>query len=280
MYKPEWAKRRKGGGDMKIGIIGCGVMGAAFAKHFIKKQTVILSDRDFSKAQKLSQEIGATAQEDVNKVVRGADVILLAIKPKDLSSLANLIALDLKKDKIIISILAGASLEILKKYFPNGSIVRSMPNLALAYGQGVVGLVEDGSLSKPIKQTIDAIFEGLGLVAWMSEEKIEALTALSGSGIGFFLVMIEAMIDGGVHLGFTAQESRKFVLKTIEGAVALMQESGKHPAELKLQIASPGGTTISGLKTLEEEGVRAGIVHALEACYQKALSMKKSHENR
>ena len=150
-----------------------------------------------------------------------------------------------------------------------------MPNLALAYGQGVVGLAENSHSTPQVKKSVDALLEGIGLVAWMSEDKIEALTALSGSGIGFVLVMIEAMIDGGVHLGFTAQEAREFVLKTMEGAVALMRESGKHPAELKLNIASPGGTTIAGLKVLEEEGVRAGIVHAMVACHEKALSMMK-----
>lgn len=249
-------------------------MGSAFAKHFVKKHSVILCDRDKTKGQAFAKEIGADFEENLSSAVQKADVVLLAIKPKDLSSAAKAMTDSFTEEKILFSILAGTPLSLLKRNFPKGTIVRSMPNLALVLGQGVVGLAENG-LSDPLKQQIDSLLEGIGLVAWMPEEKIDALTALSGSGIGFVLVMMEAMIDGGVHLGFTATEAREFVLKTIEGAVALMKETGKHPAELKLQIASPGGTTIAGLKVMEEEGVRSGIVHALVACHEKALNMMK-----
>lgn len=261
---------------MKIVVIGCGVMGGALAKHFTKKHSVLLVDHNKTRTQALAKEIGAVVEEDVKRAVEEADVILLAIKPKDLTSVAKSIGVFVRKDKILISILAGTSLAMLKQNFPSGVLVRAMPNLGLVYGQGVVGVVENEHHST--KQTVASLFDGLGLVAWMSEDKIEALTALSGSGIGFILVMIEAMMDGGVHLGFSAGESREFVLKTMEGAVALMKGSNKHPAELKLQIASPAGTTIAGLKVMEEEGVRSGIVHALTACYEKALSMRKTSE--
>jgi pyrroline-5-carboxylate reductase len=258
---------------MKVAIIGCGVMGSAFAKHFAKKHSVLLHDHDKLKAQALAKEIGAVVEENLNHCIEKADVVLLAMKPKDLDLFAKAASGALTEKKILISILAGTPLAALRKNFPTGVLVRSMPNLALAYGQGVIGLAENTHISPEIKQAVDSLLEGIGLVAWMSEDKIEALTALSGSGIGFVLVMIEAMIDGGVHLGFTAQEAREFVLMTMEGAVALMKETGKHPAELKLNIASPGGTTIAGLKVLEEEGVRSGIVHALVACHEKALNI-------
>lgn len=260
---------------MKVAVIGCGVMGSAFAKYFAKKHSVILHDRDKAKAQSLAKEIGAVVEGNLSKCVEMSDVVLLAIKPKDLALAAKAASGALTDNKILISILAGTPLAMLRKNFPKGVLIRSMPNLALVYGQGVIGLAENSHLFPQIKKSVDSLMNGIGLVAWMSEDKIEALTAMSGSGIAFILVMIEAMIDGGVHLGFTAQEAREFVLKTMEGAVALMKESGKHPAELKLNIASPGGTTIEGLKVLEEEGVRPGIVHALVACHQKALNMMK-----
>jgi pyrroline-5-carboxylate reductase len=255
---------------MKIAVIGCGVMGSAFAKHFAKKNAVLLCDRDETQAQALAKEIGGNFKASLSSAVEEADLVLLAIKPKDLSALAKASADAFTEKKILISILAGTSISLLKQNFPKATVVRSMPNLALVFGQGVMGLAENGHLSPQLKQQVDRLLEGIGLIIWMPENKIDALTALSGSGIGFVLVMIEAMIDGGVHLGFTAKESKEIVLKTIEGALALMRETGKHPAELKLQIASPGGTTIAGLKVLEEEGVRSGIVHALVACYEKA----------
>lgn len=252
-------------------------MGSAFAKFFVKKHSVTLYDRDKTKARALANEIGANFEENLTSAVQEANLVLLAIKPKDLSSVSKVIANSFGEEKILLSILAGTPLSLLKRNFPKGTVIRSMPNLGLISGQGVMGLAENG-LSDPLKQRIDSLLQGIGLIAWMPEDKIDALTALSGSGIGFILVMIEAMIDGGVHLGFTVKESREFVLKTIEGAVALMKESGKHPAELKLQIASPGGTTIAGLKVMEEEGVRSGIVHALVASHEKALGMIKHGE--
>jgi pyrroline-5-carboxylate reductase len=263
---------------MKIAVLGCGVMGSAFAKHFAKKHSVIICDRDETKAIAFAKEIGAVFQEKMDVAVKEADVVLLAVKPKDLLEIAKVTASSFSKAKILISILAGVPVSVLRKNFPAASIVRTMPNLALTCGQGVIGLAEDVHLSLEVKKIVDALLQGLGLCAWMPEEKLEALTAISGSGIGFVLVMIEAMIDGGVHLGFTAQDSREYVLKTMEGAVALMRESGKHPAELKLNISSPGGTTIAGLKVMEEQGVRSGIIHTLIASYEKALNMMKSLE--
>jgi pyrroline-5-carboxylate reductase len=263
---------------MKVAVLGCGVMGMAFARHFAKKHPVILCDRDQAKTKAFAKEIGAVFQEKMDVAVREADVVLLAVKPKDLAEIAHATATAFAKEKILISILAGVPIAHLKKSFPSATIVRTMPNLALVSGQGVIGLAEDKHLTVPVKTTVDSLLEGVGLSAWMPEDKLEALTAISGSGIGFVLVMIEAMIDGGVHLGFTSQDAREFVLKTIEGTVALMRESGKHPAELKLNISSPGGTTIAGLKVMEEKGVRSGIIHTLIASYEKAIQMMKNLE--
>ncbi len=263
---------------MKVAILGCGVMGTAFARHLASKHALILCDHDLAKVQSLAKELGAIAQEDLGEAVKEADIVLLTVKPKDLAEVARLTASLFSKDKILVSVLAGTPIAVLKRYFPQGVIVRAMPNLAVAAGQGVIGLSEEGFHTVKVTRAVDSLMHGLGLYAWMKEDKLDALTAISGSGIGFVLVMIEAMIDGSIHLGFNAAEAREFVLKTMEGAVALMRESGKHPAELKLDISSPGGTTIAGLKVMEAQGVRSGIIHTLIASYEKALNMMKSLE--
>ena len=261
---------------MKISVIGCGVMGSAFAKHLAKKKhSIILCDRNKERGESLAEEIGGSYCEKPADAVRAADIVILAIKPKDLKSIAGKIAPAFTHKKILISVLAGTPIAVLERHFPSVSIVRTMPNMGMLCGEGVMGLVDAATLSSETKEIVDSLFEGIGLKMWMSENKIEAITALSGSGIGFIFVIIEAMIDGGVHLGFSSNEAREIVLKTIEGAVALMRESGKHPAELKLQISSPGGTTIAGLKVMEEVGVRSGIIKTLTACYEKALGMMK-----
>jgi pyrroline-5-carboxylate reductase len=264
---------------MKIAIMGCGIMGSAFARHWAKEYSVILCDPNREMAETLAKEIGGTFHEKLEDAAREADVILLAVKPKDLPSVAGVIGPLLTPDHLLISILAGTSVATLKRYFPTGLIVRTMPNLGLTRHSGVIGIVNDEALSLEARKKVDMLLEGMGLKLGLSENKIEALTALSGSGIGFMFVIIEAMIDGGVHLGFTSTESTEIVLKTMEGAIALMRGSGKHPAELKLQISSPGGTTIAGLRAMEEAGVRSGIFRTLVACYDRALEMRKDFES-
>lgn len=259
---------------MYIAVIGCGVMGSAFARHFAKKHSVLLCDRDEERAGALAKEIGGVYHKSVSQAVKEADVVLLAVKPKDLSTIAADVSA-FSKGKIVMSILAGTSVAALKPHFPTAIVVRAMPNLGMLCEQGVTGLVDDAELSAEAKKKVEAIMEGAGLNLWLSENKLEAITALSGSGIGFIFVIIEAMIDGGIYLGFTSAESREIVLKTLEGAVALMRETGKHPAELKQQISSPGGTTAAGLKTMEEAGVRSGIIKTLTASHEKALKMAK-----
>ena len=201
---------------------------------------MILCDRNRERGESLAGEIGGSYCESPAVAVHSADVVILATKPKDLNSAAAEIAPALNSNKILISILAGTPIAVLERHFPSVSIVRTMANRGMLCGEGVMGLVDAADLSAETKKIVDTLFEGIGLKMWLSENKIEAITALSGSGIGFIFVIIEAMIDGGVHLGFSSNESREIVLKTIEGAVALMRESGKHPAELKLQNCLPG----------------------------------------
>jgi len=261
---------------MKISVIGCGVMGSAFARHFAKDHSLILYDRHPEKREAFAAEVGGVAASQMKEAFSQGDLILLSVKPKDLKSLVSEMKGIPLKGKIILSVMTGASVQLLKSYFPEAQVVRIMPNLGVAYQRGVTGIVEDPDLLEVTKKSIDSLMQGMGLNLWMPENKIDALIALSGSGIGFVLVMIESMIDGGVFLGFNAKQSREIVLETLKGAVALMEQSGKHPAELKLQISSPGGTTIAGLKVMEESGVRSGILSTLNACYEKALNITTS----
>jgi pyrroline-5-carboxylate reductase len=258
---------------MKITVIGCGVMGSALAGRFTGQHALFVYDRNPGKVKALCSS-GARACSSIKEAVKEGDLIILCVKPKDLPSIVSHVAGQSWEGKVLVSILAGTSLESLASHFPGASIVRGMPNLALIYGQGVTGLAAEDWVSSEDKERVNLALKGTGLTLWMSEKKLEALTALSGSGIAFVIVMIEAMLDGGVYLGFSPQEALTIVLQTMEGAAALVRESGLHPAELKLRISSPGGTTIEGLRVMEEKKVRSGIMQTLIACYEKAVKMR------
>jgi pyrroline-5-carboxylate reductase len=254
---------------MKVAIIGCGVMGAAFAKHFAKEHTVFLCDQEKRRRERLAEEIGGKPIEKMSEAIKEAEVVLLAVKPKDMAEVAKATHTEFSKEKLLMSILAGTSLSLLRKSF-FATILRLMPNLALTCGEGVIGLVDDGHLSEEEKKNAEELLKGLGLLAWLPESKIEALTALAGSGPAFIFVIIEALIEGGISMGFNAEEAREFALKTIEGATSLLRATGKHPAELKWNVASPAGTTIAGLNEMEASGVRSGIIQTLHATYLRA----------
>lgn len=254
---------------MKIAVIGCGVMGSAFAKQFAKKHEVSLFDCFLDKASLLAEEIGGQAYSSIEEVIQAAEVILLAIKPKDLSSF-TFYADKISKGQFLFSILSGISVETLKKIFPSAKILRLMPNLALTCRQAVIGAVDDPQLTDEAKKIAEELLGELGLLFWLPESKIDGLTALAGSGPAFVYVFIESMIEAGIAMGLSAAESQELALQTIEGSVALLKASGKHPGELRWQISSPGGTTIAGLNEMEAAGVRSGVIRTLLATYRRS----------
>lgn len=258
---------------MKIAVIGCGVMGGAIAKHFAGRHSVFLYDQDKRKASHLAEAIRGVAATTLAEALQDSEAVLLAIKPKDLSGFAKEAEPFLSKGQLIMSILAGTSVDTLKKCFPHGVILRTMPNLALTCGKGIVGLVDDGSLADEKKRQIEELLNGLGLLTWLPENKIEALTALAASGPAFIYVILEAMIESGITMGFAPKESEEYASMMIEGAIALLRHTGKHPADIKWQIASPGGTTIAGLNEMEERGVRSGIIKTFLATYKRAQNL-------
>lgn len=248
---------------MKIAIIGCGVMGSAFARHFAKKgHELVLCDHLVAKGEALAKELKAKFQAAPNEAVKGTEVVLLAIKPKDLGKIKE--GLD---GKIVISILAGTALEKLKEKFPKATIVRAMPNLAITCGEAVTALV--GDVSSEVRAQVDELLAGTGLIFWTQEEKIDPISALAGSGPAFVLAMIEAMIESGIEMGLPAAESQALVLQTILGAVALLKANPGHPGAIRWQISAPGGTTIAGQAAFEESGVRSGIRKTILATYHR-----------
>jgi pyrroline-5-carboxylate reductase len=263
---------------MRMAIIGCGNMGTGLAEQLSPFHELFLYDRDWNWTQELAHKVKGKAYENPIKAVEQADLILLAVKPQNLKELAYSFGNRLHSNQIVVSLLAGTPLSILKSYFPQSTLVRMMPNLALRYGMGVIGLVDSPDLSIELKKELQDLLSPLGLIYWLKENLIDSLTSLTGSGPAFVLTLIEAMIEAGIAMGFQAQDAQELILQMLQGTLTLLQKTGKHPAELKWHIASPGGTTIAGLRALEKGNVRSGILETFLAAHQKSRELARDHE--
>ncbi len=258
---------------MRITIVGCGNMGSAFAKQLNMNHEICLFDRNLNKAEKLAKEHNGHACENIKEALDFAEAIILAFKPKDLSEAAPLINSLVKEKKLLFSLLAGITLETLCKYFSSFQVVRLMPNLAVGHGEGLIGLATQKELDRAEKDMIHKLFEPLGKVFWLPEEKFNAFIALGESGPAFMFVLIEAMIDAGISMGLNVDEAQQIIHQMIKGSLTMLDETEKHPGKLKWEVASPGGTTIAGLKMMEEEAVRSSMIKTFMTAYSKAAEM-------
>lgn len=260
---------------MKICIIGCGQMGSGLAHGLAKSHVLALFDRNQERTQKLAEKLGAAYHADVRGALEGAEIVILAVKPKDLSVIADAIRGHLSSRHLVVSVLAGVLTEKLEKQFPGIPVVRMMPNMAVAYGDGVMGLVENPALPRALHDKAHDAFAKLGFLHWIPENQIDALTALTGSGPAFLFVLMESIADAGVLMGLRSEMAKGLVEELFHSALTLARESQKPLSELVREITSPAGTTVHGLKAMEEHGVRAGIINTFLAAYARAKEMSK-----
>jgi len=162
-------------------------------------------------------------------------------------------------------------LKVLKMHFGDSDILLMMPNLPSFFGEGVVGFVESEDYSKKDKQQFEEVFAPLGKLMWIPESQINAFTVLAGCGPAFAYLLIESMIDAGVFLGMSVDETKEIAMQMLSGAITSMRETGKHPGALKWEVAVPGGCTIAGIKTMEDEAVRSGVINTFLGAYERLL---------
>lgn len=258
---------------MNIALIGCGHMGSALAKHLARHYRLTIYTRNKEKGQKVAAETGAIWADTPAEAVKDADVVVLAVQPKDLAVLSSTIELSSKQ--VALSVLAGIPISRLKKSFPEALIVRMMPNLAITARKGIIGLCEDGTLTIAKKADIEKMFAGIGLLLWTSEKQMHAFSALAASSPAFVFVMMEAMIDAGISLGFSSEIAEEMVCSVFEGCSALLQAKKESPGVLKKQITSPGGMTIAGIRALESAGIRKAVFDAFDASYRRSIEMSQ-----
>jgi len=261
-----------------LSIIGGGVMAEAILSRLLTESvfasnTVLVSEPRSERREFLARKYQVRVTSDNQAAITSADILLLAIKPQIIDQVIQNLTPSTKT--IVISILAGITLERLEQAFPQQPVIRVMPNTPATVGAGMTAI----SLGK--KATVEhleqarKIFSAVGEIAEVPESSMNAVTGLSGSGPAFVALAIEALADGGVASGLPRAIALQLATQTVLGTATLIKETGKHPGVLKDQVTSPGGTTIAGVSKLESLGFRSALIEAVKTATQRSKELGK-----
>lgn len=266
--------------NKKVLIIGAGNMGGALAKGLVAARGVGLSVRVHDvhepRLVEMTTRLGVTPVVDLTATSLDDDAVLLCIKPQDLSVVAQHLKGKLNAKSLIISILAGVPMEDVAKALAfQGAIVRAMPNIAATVHQAATAMCANDAANDEHRALAETIFRAIGDADWTKESLLDAVTGLSGSGPAYVYMVIEALTDGGVKMGIPRVLAARLATQTVLGAAQLVKESGLHPAVLRDQVTTPGGTTITAIHELESRGLRAMLISAVETATHRAAHLRK-----
>ena len=264
-----------------IGFIGTGNMGSAIAKAAARSglaETILLSNRTPAKAEALAEELPGAVLSNNEEVARTARLIFLGVKPQMMQLVLDPLASILREREdrfVLVTMAAGLSCERIRDMVDmNCPVIRMMPNTPAAIGAGVVQYCGKGVTVEELDD-FAALIAPAGLVDQVPEGLIDAASAVSGCGPAFAYLFIEALADGGVACGLPRDKALAYAAQMLEGSAKMVLDSGKHPGALKDAVCSPGGTTIQGVRALEERGFRAAAMSAVISAYKKTLELKK-----
>jgi pyrroline-5-carboxylate reductase len=264
---------------MRISFIGGGVMGEAMIRGILdrglaKVSDIVASDISEERRSYLKKKYGVATVSDNRSAAEKAEVIVLAVQPVSLPEVMRGLKGFLQPKQLVLSIVAGVAVASLCHGLDHKAVIRAMPNMPAQIGEGVSVWTAASEVKKEQKQKARSILSALGKEFFAPDERyVDMATAVSGSGPAYVFLIIESFIDAAVHLGLPRELAQELVLETVSGATHLAQKWGKHPAELRNLVTSPGGTTAEGLLQLEEGGLRALLAQAIIASYEKAKAL-------
>ena len=222
----------------------------------------------------LSSEFGVTTDADNLKSAQRADLVVLAVKPQDLGAVMGQLKGHLDSQQAAVSIVAGAKMETLSNGLGHKSVIRVMPNTPAQVGAGMTLWTCSDGVDASKREMTKSVLATIGQEIYVSDEKyLDMATALSASGPAYVFLFIEALIDAGVYVGLPRDMARTLALQTVYGSAKLVMDTGMHPAEAKDIVVSPGGTTAEALRVLEDRGVPAAIISAVDAAYRKSIQL-------
>ncbi len=263
---------------MRIGFVGGGTMGEAMVKSLLAKgvaKPVDISVSDISPARRdvLKESYGVQITDDNREATKGADVIVLAVKPQEAGKVLSELR-GISQKQMVLSIAAGVTMDSLKQGLGHDYVVRAMPNMPAQIGEGMTVWTATPGIMQKQREMAQAILAAMGEEMYVDSEKyIDMATALSGSGPAYLFLIIEALTDAGVHIGMPRPMAERLIVETMISSARSVKVMGKHPAELKNMVTSPGGTSTEGLLQLESGGLRSLLLKAVIAAYNKASSL-------
>lgn len=267
--------------DKTLAVLGAGMMGGALARGLVAcgampASGIRLFDTHEAKAEALTTELGPGTRTmlSAQSAVTDADLILIAVKPPMVADVLTEIAPFLSPSQLVISIAAGIRLTTMEALLPDSiPVVRTMPNTPCLVGKGATALSCGTHATDEHLRLAESLFAAVGLSVVVPERLMDAVTGLSGSGPAYVYLMIEALADGGVKEGLTRDTARLLAAQTVLGAAEMVLSSDEHPAQLKDNVTTPGGTTIAALHVLERAGFRTALIDAIQAAAQRSREM-------
>jgi pyrroline-5-carboxylate reductase len=262
---------------MKYAFLGAGKMASAIIQGMLRgkvcnAEDIIASCPEVSILQSLQDATSVRVTTSNEEATGAAPVLILCVKPQEAATAIGQggAALD---GKLLISIAAGLSVATLEKMAPRCRIIRAMPNTPALIGRAATAYTAADNATQADRDCAEAIFASVGIVSYVQEKLLDAVTGLSGSGPAYVFLVIEALTDGGVSCGLPTNLARQLAIQTVLGAAELAKETGEHPAILREMVTSPGGTTAAALSELEQHGVRAAFIQAVRAADQRSKEL-------
>ncbi len=274
----------------KLGFIGGGNMAEAIIKGlisagFVEAKSIIVSDVISERLDFLHSEYKVKITSDNRELVEKSDILILAVKPQVIKKVIENIRDLIDAKKLLVSVAAGVPIATILTVLKAGqdrkyNIVRTMPNTPALVQEGVTAIASGEDVSKVDVQIAHRLFEAVGKTVDVDEIHLDAVTGLSGSGPAYIFMIIEALSDAGVKMGLSRDVANTLTIQTVLGSAKLAWESKKHPGELKDMVTSPGGTTISGLHTLEAGGLRTTLMNAVEAATKRSIELGRNTQSK
>lgn len=269
--------------EKRLAVLGVGMMGGALARGLVRAgamppENITLFDTHRARVEHIASDLGGEAPANVAESARdavvGADIVLIAVKPGVVPTVLTQVAPALSENHLVISIAGGVRTgkmeEIVGGKVP---VIRVMPNTPALVGEGVTALTRGSHATDQHFSLAEALFAAVGRTAEVEERLMDAVTGLSGSGPAYVYLLIEALMDGGVKAGLTRETARLLAAQTVYGAAKMVLDSEEHPAQLRDNVTTPGGTTIAGLTVLERAGIRVALMDAVEAAAQRSREL-------